>query len=288
MLREFGRYLHDRHRTDCFRRAIADTVRPGDVVVDLGTGFGLLALMCAERGARVYAIEQGPYLPLAAAIAADNGLDGTIRWIPGNSMAVMLPEPADVIVSETIGQFALEEFTVEYLHNARRRFGKPTCTMLPNRLELFVAPASVPSVRDDLANRYRTNGNDETGFDLTRLQQAALYNELDPYVAVGPGEAELLAPPHRIASFDLGADQSSALSTTVELRCDQSGLCDGWLGMFRLSLTERIVLATFPGSPATHWQTTLFPYFPTKKISEGALMQATFSFARGTWYFLPC
>lgn len=67
MLREFGRYAVDAHRTDLFARAIAESVRPGDIVVDLGTGFGLLALLAARAGAsRVYAIEQGEYLPLAS------------------------------------------------------------------------------------------------------------------------------------------------------------------------------------------------------------------------------
>ena len=56
--RTLVKMLNDRARTDAFIRAIEATVRPGDVVVDLGTGTGVLALAAARAGARrVYAIE---------------------------------------------------------------------------------------------------------------------------------------------------------------------------------------------------------------------------------------
>src|SRR5439155_8260682 len=44
--------LDDRPRTEAFIAALRDAVRPDDVVVDLGTGTGVLALCAAEAGAR--------------------------------------------------------------------------------------------------------------------------------------------------------------------------------------------------------------------------------------------
>jgi predicted RNA methylase len=52
--------LDDRNRTAAYLEAIRDGVREGDVVVDIGTGTGVLAAAAAQAGARrVYAIEVG-------------------------------------------------------------------------------------------------------------------------------------------------------------------------------------------------------------------------------------
>src|SRR5262249_46548475 len=46
------RMLEDRIRTSRFIHAIRRTVRPNDVVVDLGTGSGVLAVAAAQAGAK--------------------------------------------------------------------------------------------------------------------------------------------------------------------------------------------------------------------------------------------
>ena len=61
------RCLADEERTLAFRKAIKAVVRTGDVVLDLGTGSGIMALFAAEAGAaHVYAVEIGDYLFAAA------------------------------------------------------------------------------------------------------------------------------------------------------------------------------------------------------------------------------
>jgi ribosomal protein L11 methylase PrmA len=67
-------WLADANRMRALRSAIDATVKPGDVVIDVGTGTGVLALMaCAAGARRVYAIERGPIIELARKIVAANG-----------------------------------------------------------------------------------------------------------------------------------------------------------------------------------------------------------------------
>jgi predicted RNA methylase len=57
------RCLADQQRTLAFKQAIEAVVKPGDVVLDVGTGSGIMAILAARNGARtVYAVEVGKYL----------------------------------------------------------------------------------------------------------------------------------------------------------------------------------------------------------------------------------
>jgi len=76
------RMLLDKIRCDAYREAIQGTVKPGDVVVDLGAGTGLLSFFAAQAGARhVYAIEMSGIAEVAAELIEANGFRDRITLI---------------------------------------------------------------------------------------------------------------------------------------------------------------------------------------------------------------
>src|SRR3954454_16113224 len=73
VVRLHGAMLDDRRRTRSFIAAIEAAVRPGDVVVEIGTGTGVLAVAAARAGARrVYALESANMAAWARRIFAAN------------------------------------------------------------------------------------------------------------------------------------------------------------------------------------------------------------------------
>src|SRR5687768_18330237 len=99
--------LLDAARVEGFARAIAQVVRPGDVVLDVGTGTGILAILAAKAGARrVYAIDRSGVVELARAHVAANGVGDVDEVIRGSLEQLQLPEPPRVIVGEQLGNFA--------------------------------------------------------------------------------------------------------------------------------------------------------------------------------------
>lgn len=143
-------YLSDRARLDAFDRAIAATVRPGDVVVDLGAGTGILGLLACRAGAaRVYAIEADGMIEVARAFARDNGVADRVVFLRGHSTEVQLPEPADVLVGDLIGRMGFEAGVFEMYADARRWL-KPDARVIPSAITIAAAPVEQPEASRDV------------------------------------------------------------------------------------------------------------------------------------------
>src|ERR1700722_5443460 len=100
----YGSMIADRIRIDAFAQALRGTIRPGAVVMDIGTGPGIMAVLACQLGAsRVYAIESGEIIQVARTIAAANGCADRIEFIEEVSTKVTIPVRADVIVSDMRG-----------------------------------------------------------------------------------------------------------------------------------------------------------------------------------------
>ncbi|MGA9378220.1 MAG: 50S ribosomal protein L11 methyltransferase, partial [Phormidium sp.] len=94
----YGSMIADKGRMDAYVKALRQTVKPDSVVVDIGTGTGIFALLACQFGAKkVYAIEPSDAIQVAKEIAGKNGYGDRIIFIQDISTKVQLPELAKVI-----------------------------------------------------------------------------------------------------------------------------------------------------------------------------------------------
>ena len=146
-LLDHGVFIRDRRRVDGYAAALRRRITPGSVVVDIGTGTGIFALLACELGARrVYAIEPGDVIHLAREMAAANGCADRIEFIQSASTRAAPGEPADVIVSDLRDVLPLFGEHLPAIVDARRRFLAPGGSLIPARDTLWAAPAHAPGL----------------------------------------------------------------------------------------------------------------------------------------------
>lgn len=238
---EHRQYLEDTHRLSAFRRAIDATVRPGDVVVDLGCGTGILGLMACRAGAsRVYAIDDGGMIGVARQVAAANGYGDRIVHIQGNSMRVSLPEQAHVIVSDQIGRLGFEAGVIEYFADAARRFLRPGGRLIPARVGTWLAPIEAPG-RTAVVDFWRSM---PAGFDFSAVSEGAVNTGYPATFDM----AQLLSPAQSVLEFVCG-DEASAAKGAVTFDVARSGVLSGLGGWFAADLAADITMTNAPGAP---------------------------------------
>ncbi len=112
--------LIDTERTVAFAKAIQNVVKQGDVVVDLGTGSGILAMIAAKAGARkVYAVERDENnIRTLESTFISNNLAEVIEVIHGDATETSLPEDIDLIIAEMIATALIEELQIPAMNNA--------------------------------------------------------------------------------------------------------------------------------------------------------------------------
>jgi protein arginine N-methyltransferase 1 len=254
--------LADVDRVDRLREAIHAVVRPGDVVVDVGTGTGLLAYFACQAGAaRVFAIEEGPVVNLAREIAKVNGFDDRVEFFDDRSYRVELPERADVLISETLWNFGIGEGMVGFLTDARRRFLKPGARSIPAAVELHVAAVQNHRVYQHLRDRPR----DRHGIDFSSIRHCQLNNVQMPHLH----SDDFLALPAQLLSTELDASAATDFDAEVTVTVTRSGVMHGICGWFRCRLTPTIVLDNEPPSVTSSWAHAFFPVQSSIGVATG-------------------
>jgi len=250
--------LGDRVRVEAYHRGIHRNVQPGDVVVDLGTGTGLLAFMAARAGAKkVYAVEHSDFIQVAREIADQNGFTN-IEFVRANSREFTPPEPVDVVLHEQMGDELFNENMLENVLDLRDRILRPGGRILPARFKLFAEPVTL---NDDMRIRRFWNIDLPDGIDMSATENSPVAARFD----TGRNEQFWLRPhsvaatigdPEPMIEFDLHTLESMHSLPTrhlVERTADADAIVDGCVIWFEAHFDDATMLSTSPLAAVTSW-----------------------------------
>jgi len=227
--------LTDTHRMDSYYTAIsanAEAAFKDKIVMDVGTGSGILAIWAAKAGAKkVYAIEYTDMAHNARKLIKANGVEDIVTVIQGTVEGIKLPlkedgfgdddneQVVDVIVSEWMGYMLIRESMLDSVLVARDRYlKKGTGLMFPSHATILIAPIADESSRlntnydyeasvDDWYDFVKSTKENYGGVDYSALSETFEKEQIDYYIFQSQfqelAETMLLAEPQVLKTLDL-------------------------------------------------------------------------------------
>ncbi|TVU12692.1 hypothetical protein EJB05_46346 [Eragrostis curvula] len=301
--------LCDRVRMDAYHSAVFRNAHHfrGKVVLDVGTGSGILAIWSAQAGARkVYAVEATNMAEHARELARANGVQDIVEVIQGTVEDIELPEKVDVIISEWMGYFLLRESMFDSVICARDRWLKPDGVMYPSHARMWLAP-----IRTGLGDKKMEDldiamddwgqfvGETQAyyGVNMNALTKAyraehekyylksSIWNNLHPNQVIGKA-AVIKEMDCLTATVDEIREVRAQVMLPISLDGARLAALAGWFDVhFRGSkqnpAAEEVMLNTAPDeNGGTHWGQQVFLLTPSLSVSKGDNVKVSFSMVR--------
>ncbi len=259
----YGSMIADRVRVEAYAAALRKSVREGSVVLEIGTGPGIFAVLACQFGAgRVYAIEPGEIIQVAREVAAANGCADKIEFLEELSNRVILPVRADVILSDLRGVLPLFQRHVPAIVDARRRFLAPGGTMIPRKDTLWAAIVEAPKPYGEAVDPWDRN---PFGQNLSPARQLAVNDVQKVHVS----SSQLLTGHRLWTTLDYASVENHDVRGKLEWTVERAGTGHGVVVWFDADLAEGASFSNAPGAPETVYGSLFFPWTQAAALAQG-------------------
>ena len=257
----YGQMLRDTTRMDAYTAALRRALKSDSVVMDLGCGVGVFALLACKFGVRrVYAVEPENIIGLAREAAAANGFLDRIEFFDKLSTEITLPEPATIIISDLRGVLPWFEQSVSSIIDARERLLAPGGVLIPQRDVLWAAVVETPEQYEETVKPWQTR-------DLDLSAGTRLVTNSWRKSRIKP--EQLLTEPVCWSTLDYYEVSSPDVCAEISWQAARKGTAHGVAVWFDSELAEGIQFSNHPAAPEMIYGIGFFPFLRPVELMEG-------------------
>jgi protein arginine N-methyltransferase 1 len=262
-LNSYGEMIADRIRIEAFTQALRQAIRPGGVVIDIGTGPGTMAVEACRSGAsHVYAIVSGDVIQVAREVAVANDCANKIEFFNDLSKNVTIPERADIIVSDMRGILPLFQGHIPSIADARERFLKPGGILIARKDRIWAAVVETPEIYGKIVDPWERNV-------LKQDLAVAKRKVLNEFRKARVKQEQLLTHPKLWATLDYTTIENPDVRGTLRWTAERDGIGHGILVWFDMELSGSVNFSSGPGAPETIYGAAFFPWLRPVLLTMG-------------------
>lgn len=270
--------LSDLGRNEAYDQLLKELITPESIILDIGTGSGLLAMMAVRHGAKhVYACEQSHFVAdVAKEIIANNGYADRITLFSNKSDQIQpyhLPEQPNLIIGEIFDSAMVGEGAVPSFRDAFERLAAPGCRIIPNISVVKGMLIETPGQRS-------INPLTEvSGFDLSTFNQfraptdyasIRLPNYIHRFLSKGQ---DLLR--YDFENLHPHQKDDQPLRKEINIEVAEPGNAHGVAIWFDLLMNNSLMLTNHPSRLDNHWGQAVCFFTEALKVQPGDTIRIT-------------
>ena len=279
--------MNDVVRNDIYLEAIKLAVQKDDLVLEIGTGSGLLSMMAAENGAgQVISCESSePIAKVAEKIIKTNKLQNKINVVNKKSNDLIvgkdLPRKADIVISEILSAEFVGEGVRSSILDANKRLLSNQGKMIPESGNIKIALLSENKEISQKVSVSNVNGFDLTEFNSMKGNKFPLHLNQPP---------KLLS--ETINAFNINLYEQSKIENKeviFDIRANSNGVCIGLIQWIGINVFNNIKYENTPGKISSHWPTPIYLFDKPAEIIKGQIIKVqAFLSEDSVWFKLHC
>lgn len=249
--------LNDKYRNNVFRDVINKYVTNDSIVLDAGSGIGILSMFASKKTHNIFAVEKDPIIcDLSKKILNDNNINVKVinKSITDLDLKDFNKKP-NILICELVGDYFIKEGIIPYINHIKSNLLSSNSVIMPCGGNIYARLLSSEYIDNYVAVNKNIDEFNINRFKMFTCEEGCcnISNSL-----LNNHTYEFLSEEILIYNLNFYNDNIQLNNKTCRLTANKKGKCIGILIYFDILVDEDNIINIIDKNEYIHWDSRLF------------------------------